>query len=349
MLWCRGKVWNGSPKAPTSIGLNPRWFVKTHDKDYFHKYVTADTALRILSTLKVRWSSARQFNDPFDLQVDLRFDFDRRTLGRRLLEEVDRMIFSKEEPVGDESHPVFRGIKECWRNSSRFDREAVRRQGERLASEIENEGDVIQQAIQRTFAMMLGEFKLLCVSEHHDDLLMWAHYADYHRGVVLRLRCLPEFDTALCAAMQVTYSDDLPVMARLEDWVRRLTGQPHTVTGERIFMRYCLTKSSAWSYEREWRVLTKRDYESGDGFVLLDLLPQEIEAVYLGCRVSPEARLEVARRLTGSLRHVNLYQARKSLTRFALEFDLMARGDMPITQPQPELHRPAAPPSQPAS
>lgn len=300
--------------------------VKTHDKEYFHKYVSGETALRILETLKLKWSAARLFNDPFDVQMELRFDFDRAALKRRLLEAMERIVFSAEEPQGNEANDNFRHFKQLWMDKENLDRPRLRK----IAMEVMNldgkKEQTIRDEYRQAFRDFLSEFKILSVAENHDHLLMWAHYADRHQGAVLRLRCLPASDTALCAAMPVLYSEELPVMADLDDWVRRITGQPNQVTGEAIFKRYILTKSEHWNYEREWRVFTKRDREDGDGYVLLGLLPEEIDAVYLGCKIPEETTIEIAKRLTGPLGHVDLYQARKSPTRFALEFDLMGPG-----------------------
>ena len=38
--------------------------------------------------------------------------------------------------------------------------------------------------------------RMLCVTEEHDNLLMWAHYANNHTGAVLELRVMPEEDNA---------------------------------------------------------------------------------------------------------------------------------------------------------
>ena len=45
--------------------------------------------------------------------------------------------------------------------------------------------------------------RVFCVTEKHDDILMWSHYSDSHRGIVIKFRCLPEDDTALCAAKPI--------------------------------------------------------------------------------------------------------------------------------------------------
>jgi len=48
--------------------------MKTHNKDYFYKYVAADTAKLILKNLKVKYSLPKLFNDPFDNQFVINID-----------------------------------------------------------------------------------------------------------------------------------------------------------------------------------------------------------------------------------------------------------------------------------
>src|SRR5437899_10994122 len=73
--------------------------VMTHDRKHFYKYFRGDTAIRILDTLRVKWSSPRLFNDPFDVQVDVRFPFTPGEFLARMATEIERAIFAKDEPT----------------------------------------------------------------------------------------------------------------------------------------------------------------------------------------------------------------------------------------------------------
>jgi hypothetical protein len=43
----------------------------------FYKYMTAATAKKVLEKSTLRWALPTQFNDPFDVQFDLRVEYDR--------------------------------------------------------------------------------------------------------------------------------------------------------------------------------------------------------------------------------------------------------------------------------
>jgi len=62
--------------------------------------------------------------------------------------------------------------------------------------------------------------RIFCVCEEHDNLLMWAHYTNCHQGAVIKFRCIPKLDTALCAAKKVMYSKEIPVLATLDDFIK---------------------------------------------------------------------------------------------------------------------------------
>jgi hypothetical protein len=61
---------------------------RKHDRDHFFKYTSATTAVKILESSAVRYSSPILFNDPFDVQSGLHFDFDIDLLPDKLLDRI---------------------------------------------------------------------------------------------------------------------------------------------------------------------------------------------------------------------------------------------------------------------
>ena len=85
-----------------------------------------------------------------------------------------------------------------------------------------------------------------CFATTPTSLLLWAHYADGHRGFCL------EFDTAaefFGKARPVSYTQTVPVLKAVDF----MTDRPASDLFEAIF----LTKSQHWSYEEEWRIVHK--------------------------------------------------------------------------------------------
>ena len=70
-----------------------------HDRRYFYKYMSAETALQILQTRTLMYSSPLLFNDPFDVQTTVDFGFTLTEYDKAFREEIFRFIQSNEEPT----------------------------------------------------------------------------------------------------------------------------------------------------------------------------------------------------------------------------------------------------------
>lgn len=299
--------------------------MKTHDREFFFKYTSATAAHAILTTLSVRWSSPLLFNDPFDTQLDFNPGLDASRLPDLLLSRIEAMIYS-DDPLPPALHPglaVAIGAGRLVRNvMSRAD--FLARYRSTIMQGFTQAGSIIE-ASNAEWTASLRSMRVFCVSEIHHDLLMWSHYANYHRGAVLQLRCLPEKDTALCAAEPIRYKADMPAWGTTEEWAEHLLGGSSAFL-HGIFRLMAFTKSEHWQYEYEWRCFLNNGDGSRDLPDLFDayhLEPEEISAVYLGCRMSPDDRAAISRIVREQLPETHLFQARRSRTQFAVEFDLV--------------------------
>lgn len=293
---------------------------KTHEKEFFYKYHTADIVKLILSKLEVRWSSPLTFNDPFDSQFDLNIKFDSGEFDVVFREKLKRFVMGVDRPAYP-LHPRF---------------EVLLRQMQKLRDQIP--WDLFEQQIsssnERGFANMqnaiadsnrqwkshLAGTRMFCVSEIYDDLLMWAHYAKNHTGAVLKFRCIMDRDTALCAARRVAYRDDIPPLATKDEWLADLFGISKLNLSRR-FTELAFIKSNHWSYEKEWRVVSFLAGQDGELHTNFSIWPEEIDAVYLGCKISEQDRGDIIQILEATLKHVNIFQAKANRERFALDFD----------------------------
>ncbi len=86
---------------------------------------------------------------------------------------------------------------------------------------------------------------ILCLTDRNDNDLMWAHYADSHRGVCIEFDISRDLDT-FCFPKAVTYDDNVRRFNYIRSWNLR-KGADAT---EAIFH-----KSADWAYEQEYRVV----------------------------------------------------------------------------------------------
>ena len=116
---------------------------------------------------------------------------------------------------------------------------------------------------------------LLCLSEVHDDILMWAHYADCHRGVCLIFDPAEPF---FATAQPVHYREERPHV------------NPLVHSKDQMLDAAMFTKSDHWSYEREWRVL---QYQKGAGAYTVPA--GALMQVVLGAEINREDRAKIRR------------------------------------------------------
>jgi len=111
-----------------------------------------------------------------------------------------------------------------------------------------------------------SQMGVACFSETFDNILMWSHYANGHKGLCL------EFDTNSLPFQDreklhhVIYSDSFPTL------------KPAAVfQNTYIPIDSLITKSKDWVYEREWRLIK----DKGDSALEYD--PRALTAIYFGC------------------------------------------------------------------
>jgi DUF2971 family protein len=298
--------------------------VKTHDRDFFFKYMRADSGLTLLTSSTARWSCPLLFNDPFDTRFSVRIGFPPSDLPKALRPRIERLLRG-DDPVPDAANRILKAsiaLGRLTRDKGGLD-VLLSGMTEALEQGASNIDSLTQQEAERWQAW-LRHVRVFCVSEIHDDLLMWAHYADCHRGVVIKLRCVPEKDNALCAAVPIQYRPDVPSLASsAEEWAAHMCGDAR-LDHSKLFLTFAMAKSDHWSYEKEWRCLSDRSDGSGPLEQLVDeveVYAEEIGAVYLGCRIIPEHRAAIVDVVTRSFPDAELFQARPSASYFKLEFE----------------------------
>jgi len=164
---------------------------------------------------------------------------------------------------------------------------------------------------------MKDTYRILCLSAVHDYILMWSHYADCHRGAVPEFGPVKESNSPFLFARPVTYSATVPVAATLEEFLKFVTGEGPRPDTSIAFQKSVYTKSSAWSYEEEWRILDKVQSSNQKPY-FREFYPKELKAIYFGCRMSKESKETIINLISNWGTKVNLFHMRDQRIRFAL-------------------------------
>lgn len=273
--------------------------IKTHDREYFYKYVTAEVAKLILETLKVRCSSPLLFNDPFDSQIPVKINST----------EMDFYPFIFEK-LGVEYTKELEQRIQALNNIDNL--------------QFSEKQQSFEESLKNNILKLNQEDRVFCVSENKNNLLMWSHYAEKHTGAVIKFKCLPEKNSALCAAQKVKYSKIMPNITA-EDLIRGFFNQDNSVV-QKIINEILLTKSTDWEYEQEWRItLFPR---SDTMFDDIGFFEEELDSIYFGCKMRDKDKNEIIEIIKSKQRKIKVFETFKDSEIFKLNFN-------PLQSPSP--------------
>ena len=85
-----------------------------HNRRSFFKYTSAETAIKILESSSVLYSSPIRFNDPFDVQAGLHFDFDINSLPDKIFDSIAELVLMPDRPQVSEASDFGKAICLMW-------------------------------------------------------------------------------------------------------------------------------------------------------------------------------------------------------------------------------------------
>ena len=129
---------------------------------------------------------------------------------------------------------------------------------------------------------------VFCSTTDNNNLLMWAHYADHHRGAVIEYTPKVEKDSVFLASKPVQYSKERPLPYKdASAMVDGLAMNPNEVIQD-IIERLVYTKSDEWLYEQEYRLFVPFMLRPEQEFATLKFHSEELTTIYFGCRMKDE-------------------------------------------------------------
>jgi hypothetical protein len=155
---------------------------------------------------------------------------------------------------------------------------------------------------------MDARFRVYCLTTKPACPLMWAHYADHHRGICLEINVRQR---DLCAAIQVQYRETYPPF--------------HLDDNQDLSPFY--TKSSDWQYEEEYRLIAEEERGAFDHRTLktedqfYKLPPGSLMSIIIGARASPETCKTIRSIVDRSDSKLLIRQAGRAPDRYELLID----------------------------
>lgn len=206
---------------------------------YKYRSMNCDSILDIFINNKIFLSSPTNFNDPFE----------------------SRPLLTYHKSVKKRSKYLRELTKDRFPNTDNKTLNNLMKGKDELLTNSEN--------IRKVYNSVLSTIGIYCLSEINDDLLMWAHYSDSHRGFCL------EFDssnnnTIFWEAFKVIYKNDYPLVNVMD------------IENPDEYPKIILRKSKHWKYEREWRII-KNEQDGGPGHYQFS--PELLKGVIFGAMI----------------------------------------------------------------
>ena len=293
---------------------------RAHDRSHFFKYASLETAVRVIESKSFRWSSPTKFNDPFDHQAGFVLNFSPEAFSQSLTSSIERVIFSDVEPAITPTS-LFSALTLKLREvRHKLPRGEILR--DLHQSSVESAAMLHDSIVQLNAAVQehLCHSRVFCVSEKFDNVVMWSHYADEHKGVVFKLLCIDELDNTLLSARKVQYTDAFLPFPNADAYARHLTGE-QPIDFAPLIWNIAYTKHVDWSYEDEWRVHMPLLHEPpGDGYSIYPENSHVIEAIYLGCRMDDKEINRVVDMARRFLPETEIFVGNKSASSFSISF-----------------------------
>lgn len=215
---------------------------------HLYKYMTAETAMKVIASRCFRWSSPLLFNDPFDHQTGFYFPFGGEELVEEVIKRSLQIVYgpSAFTPQSGSKYGLMLNVVRA--NRDRIPKgeflDGMKEAGEQVAKEFPERCAKLNQLV----VDQLTNSRVLCLTETHDNVVMWSHYADQHSGVVLKVRRLDEIDHRFLAARRVDYTEEpVEYHLRLKEYVEYILGlKNYDILGDVFSLAY--TKHTDWSY-----------------------------------------------------------------------------------------------------
>lgn len=244
-----------------------RHFIQRGDvPSCLYKYRTVDSVKQLLDNHSIYFSSCKQLNDPFESAINLLTDYTPK-------QYYDSFIFAGMSPqlAKELTRQVFDGTID---------------------------GDTIIKQLTEEVISSTGYF---CMTTKPDNLLMWAHYADGHKGVCLKFDILKDLDSFL-VPVKVDYNSKYInfdcLSSELLSVLRR--------------------KSPDWEYEDEYRII-KTDHQG-----LWEIKQDCLIEIIFGCRTSEKDKESIMSLASSSgFKNITYLEAKEKKDSYGLDIAKM--------------------------
>lgn len=248
-----------------------------------------------LINMEIFCNSPENFNDPFDCQIQPNY-----------FDDLKKIIEELRDYIGLIDKYIKEGIKSIgeitWEELS--DKRFVE--------------DTINKLLRDTKNLNISSFsKADTEKKTYENELLWAHYANSHKGICI------EYEIE--SVEKVNYSYEYPKLS--EEFIKNMLfikreGIESSYKYEKNLIqelkeKILLTKSKAWEYEEEWRLIQIEPIKK--------IEKSQIKSIYFGLKTSKEDIKKVIKLLDDLEIKIPIYQMEKVNGKFLFEPKLIKK------------------------
>jgi Protein of unknown function (DUF2971) len=238
-----------------------------------YKYLHPDR-LSVLRERKIRFTQPGDFNDPFEFRPRIESLMRDQQTREHVAANFDQLV---DEELAQNGALLQSMPKETWKQLLLAQKPLLPALFSLLMPETLNRTSF---SIDKVLNQSVG---ILCLSEMRDSLLMWGHYADNHRGLVIG------FDSDHPFFYKKRNENDEFGYLRKVDYRRQ---RPSVVLSDTTSAIWFESKSEHWTYEQEWRIVrvlteaTQRIEREPFPICLFEFPCDSVKEIILGMRSS---------------------------------------------------------------
>lgn len=255
---------------------------------YLYKYRSLDDHTeRIITHNEVYFSPISSFNDPFDCKCSIITEYGSYNDKFKYLYEVHQKYHQ--------------GIDDL---------------DGRMKIAIALNTDLFNQTVIDVYNRIIGKMGVLCLSATNNNILLWSHYAENHKGLCIQFKVKKDNDF-IGKAEKVKYQSNYPTTDFFK-WVELNFGGLEVMP---------LIKSQLWEYEKEYRII--KHHDSSEDIESIESLPpahgiatfpeELLSGIIFGCKMEKSDKNKVRGWIKQRKTKPRLYQAQMKKKEFGLD------------------------------
>jgi outer membrane lipoprotein-sorting protein len=246
-----------------------------------------ENTLRMVCDGEVFFSNVDNFNDPFECSVDISCEA-----------KKDEVIKHLQKNINTDEKNAY--LLKIWLN----DKEEFKR--------IYGKHMLISARKQ---------FLIFCLAKYYDNILMWSHYADEHKGICIGYQTT-DFDGYKTIKCDIRYLNEkthpYPYLPLTK--VKYATKKPKDFNvikenPDELFA-FIYTKAKLWKYENEYRIILNKDGLNKNPICINQ---SEIKEIIFGLRTESKTQDFIINKILSKNNNIKFYRINILKGKYALE------------------------------